>query len=196
MAVSKRLRYEILRRDNHACRYCGAAAPDVILTVDHVLAVALGGTDKPENLVAACKDCNAGKSSASPDNQLLQDVSQDALRWAKAIAIVAKGRAVHREELRERYDQFSEWWNHWKIGKGSNSQPVPIGAGWRNSIDQFIDAGLEMEDLEELIHVAMGSKCQPESVWRYFCGCCWRRIEQAQEHAKAIVEHWEASGRG
>ncbi|MEU5976310.1 hypothetical protein [Streptomyces sp. NPDC047315] len=25
MAVSKRLRYEILRRDNHACRYCGAA---------------------------------------------------------------------------------------------------------------------------------------------------------------------------
>lgn len=23
MAISKRLRYEILRRDNHACRYCG-----------------------------------------------------------------------------------------------------------------------------------------------------------------------------
>ena len=28
MAVSKRLRYEILRRDNHTCRYCGASAPD------------------------------------------------------------------------------------------------------------------------------------------------------------------------
>lgn len=26
MSVSKRLRFEILRRDNHACRYCGATA--------------------------------------------------------------------------------------------------------------------------------------------------------------------------
>ena len=35
MAVSKRLRYEILRRDNFACHYCGAAAPDVKLNADH-----------------------------------------------------------------------------------------------------------------------------------------------------------------
>lgn len=28
MAVSKRTRYEVLRRDNHACRYCGARAPE------------------------------------------------------------------------------------------------------------------------------------------------------------------------
>ena len=39
MAVSKRTRYEVLRRDNHACRYCGASAPDAKLTVDHVLPV-------------------------------------------------------------------------------------------------------------------------------------------------------------
>jgi 5-methylcytosine-specific restriction endonuclease McrA len=39
MAVSKRTRYEVLRRDNHACRYCGGIAPDVILTVDHVTPV-------------------------------------------------------------------------------------------------------------------------------------------------------------
>ena len=26
MALSKRLRFEILRRDNHTCRYCGGAA--------------------------------------------------------------------------------------------------------------------------------------------------------------------------
>jgi 5-methylcytosine-specific restriction endonuclease McrA len=62
VSVSKRLRYEVLRRDDHACRYCGHTAPDVPLTVDHVIPVALGGTDEPENLVTACKDCNAGKS--------------------------------------------------------------------------------------------------------------------------------------
>ncbi|MFF8482376.1 HNH endonuclease [Streptomyces antibioticus] len=63
MAVSKRLRYEIFRRDNHTCRYCGASAPNVPLRVDHVTPVALGGSDKPENLVTSCEPCNSGKSS-------------------------------------------------------------------------------------------------------------------------------------
>jgi 5-methylcytosine-specific restriction endonuclease McrA len=29
--VSRRLRLEVLRRDGHTCRYCGAQAPDVKL---------------------------------------------------------------------------------------------------------------------------------------------------------------------
>ena len=45
MALSKRLRYEILRRDNHTCRYCGASAPDVTLTVDHVVPCLLYTSD-------------------------------------------------------------------------------------------------------------------------------------------------------
>ncbi|MFE4420379.1 HNH endonuclease [Streptomyces sp. NPDC056817] len=63
MAVSKRLRYEILRRDRYTCRYCGASAPDAPMRVDHVTPVALGGTDHPSNLVAACEPCNSGKTS-------------------------------------------------------------------------------------------------------------------------------------
>lgn len=82
MAVSKRLRYEILRRDNHACRYCGAAAPDVKLNVDHVIPTSLGGSDKPENLVAACADCNGGKTSSLPDAMPVADVDQEDFRRA------------------------------------------------------------------------------------------------------------------
>ena len=61
MSVTKRLRFEILRRDSHACRYCGAKAPDAELTVDHVPPTALGGTDDPTNLVAACRACSSSK---------------------------------------------------------------------------------------------------------------------------------------
>lgn len=82
MAVSKRLRYEILRRDNHACRYCGATAPTVKLNVDHVIPVSLGGSDAPTNLVAACADCNGGKTSSLPDAMPVADVQQDAFRQA------------------------------------------------------------------------------------------------------------------
>ncbi|MYS16585.1 HNH endonuclease [Streptomyces sp. SID4982] len=82
MAVSKRLRYEILRRDNHACRYCGATAPDVKLNVDHVIPQALGGTDKPDNLVTACADCNSGKTSSLPGADPVMDVDQNHFRQA------------------------------------------------------------------------------------------------------------------
>lgn len=94
MAVSRRLRYEVLRRDNHTCRYCGASAPDVKLTVDHVVPVALGGSDEPDNLATACQPCNAGKTSSSPDAPLVADVEQDALRWAKAME-----QATHAQRL-------------------------------------------------------------------------------------------------
>jgi hypothetical protein len=99
MPVSRRLRYEILRRDNHACRYCGAIAPDVKLTVDHVVPTALGGDDEPENLVTACADCNAGKSSTNPEAPLVADVKQDALRWSRAMEEAAELQRLKRIEL-------------------------------------------------------------------------------------------------
>lgn len=95
MAVSKRLRYEVLRRDNHACRYCGAAAPDAKLHVDHVIPQSLGGPDHPTNLVTACTDCNAGKTSSMPGAATVADVDQDAFRQAVA------GRKTQARELSE-----------------------------------------------------------------------------------------------
>lgn len=56
-----RTRFDILQRDNFTCRYCGRSAPSVVLQVDHIVAVADGGTDEPANLVTACADCNEGK---------------------------------------------------------------------------------------------------------------------------------------
>lgn len=98
MAVSKRLRYEILRRDNHACRYCGAAAPDAKLNVDHVIPQALGGKDKPENLVTACTDCNAGKTSSMPNAMVVADVDQETFRQAAEQVRAAKTVPSHDPE--------------------------------------------------------------------------------------------------
>ncbi|PJN00836.1 hypothetical protein CG740_23315 [Streptomyces sp. CB01201] len=88
MAVSKRLRYEILRRDNHACRYCGATAPGVKLNVDHVIPQALGGSDKPTNLVTSCAQCNSGKTSSMPNAMPVEDVDQEAFRRVSELKLV------------------------------------------------------------------------------------------------------------
>ena len=61
--LTKHLRFEILKRDNFTCRYCGARAPNVVLHVDHVHPVAQGGKNELENLATACRDCNAGKGA-------------------------------------------------------------------------------------------------------------------------------------
>ena len=60
-SIGTKLRFDILESDGFACRYCGARAPDVQLQIDHVAPVARGGSDDPDNLVACCQRCNAGK---------------------------------------------------------------------------------------------------------------------------------------
>jgi hypothetical protein len=64
--ISKRLRFEILRRDGFRCRYCGSGSEEVRLEIDHVHSIANGGAElDPNNLITACFDCNRGKSARS-----------------------------------------------------------------------------------------------------------------------------------
>lgn len=78
-AIGARLRFEILRRCNFACYYCGIPAAMGLkqLHIDHVIPVALGGDNHPSNLVAACWDCNAGKTNGVPTDELIQQVRND-----------------------------------------------------------------------------------------------------------------------
>lgn len=61
------VRWHVFARDGFACRYCGVLAGQdgVELVVDHVVSVADGGSDHPDNLATACKGCNGGKSARS-----------------------------------------------------------------------------------------------------------------------------------
>lgn len=71
--ISKKLRFEIFKRDAFTCQYCGAKAPDVILELDHIIPVAKSGTTDILNLITACKACNAGKSDRElSDNSVIE----------------------------------------------------------------------------------------------------------------------------
>lgn len=60
-SLSKKIRFEVFKRDKFTCVYCGRKAPDVILEVDHIEPVAKGGDNSIANLVTSCIDCNRGK---------------------------------------------------------------------------------------------------------------------------------------
>lgn len=185
MALSKRVRYEVLRRDGNACRYCGAKAPDAVLGVDHVVPVALGGSDDPTNLVAACVDCNAGKTSSTPDAALVAEVQADALRWAAAMKQAA-------DEVRQKAEDRAELYGHieliWMF-------PRKLPPGWRTSVDAFLEAGLDPETILEMCRVAKSAR-GVDNRWGYFCGCCWKRVTQLQERSREILAAQEDGAHG
>ncbi len=55
-------RRAVFLRDGGRCQYCGAPAEDV----DHVLPRSRGGPHHWENVVAACRRCNAAKQDRTP----------------------------------------------------------------------------------------------------------------------------------
>lgn len=59
------LRYDILKRDNFMCQYCGATSTThgVTLHVDHIVPVAKYGKTEKSNLQTLCRDCNLGKGT-------------------------------------------------------------------------------------------------------------------------------------
>lgn len=88
-AIGTRVRFEVLRRCNFACYYCGtpAAFGAKRLQMDHVIPVTLGGTNAPWNLVAACWDCNAGKANGVPDPDLIRRVREDYCAYAASTGL-------------------------------------------------------------------------------------------------------------
>jgi HNH endonuclease len=200
MALAKRLRFAILQRDAHRCFYCGRAAPDVKLTVDHVVPVVLGGSDDPKNLVTACVDCNAGKTSVQPDPVKVEAVAADALRWSEAIRRVAEQRAADRAVMAADVSAFDEVWLGWTYNQPrtiTEKVPVPRDDSWRVSIERFLELGLTFEILESLVQVTM-KKATDRNIpiadtWRYFCGCAWNELERMQAAAAALIESEKGS---
>lgn len=89
MSLSKKIRFEVFKRDSFTCQYCGKAAPDVILHVDHIEPRSKGGSDDIINLVTSCRDCNLGKSNRKLDDDA-----------------VIKQRKRQLDELQERREQL------------------------------------------------------------------------------------------
>ena len=183
MAVTKRTRYEVLRRDGHKCRYCGAKAEDSPLTVDHVVPVALGGSDDPSNLVAACRDCNAGKSSTSPDAELVEDVTEDALRWSQAMQIAAEHRLREVEARNQYVRTFLESWEIWD--PSLERLPPDFDAILTHWYGRHVPAEL----LTDAVGISWTRPRVPvRDKFRYLVGIVRNQVADMEEAARELIE--------
>lgn len=152
MAVTKRTRFEVLRRDNHTCQYCGAKAPDATLHIDHVMPVALGGDDRPGNLVTACKDCNAGKTSITPDSPLVKGLSDRAAAHVLGMQDKMTKFRADLEGLEEYEEAFMDVWNRWTFK--STNEPLPLPLGYKMSLYNWRQIGVPSTVFGLIIPVA------------------------------------------
>jgi len=171
-ALSARLRFNVFKRDQFACQYCGAHPPAVVLECDHIIPVAEGGQNDIYNLVTACQDCNRGKAAVSlcvVPQSLADRAAEVAEREAQL-----RGYAEVMEAQRERLED--DVWRVLSIlSPGAHSVPRTEYA----SVRRFVER-LGVYKVMEAAQIARGSRTYGSRMFRYFCGVCWNMVREME----------------
>ena len=171
--LSKRIRFEVFKRDVFTCQYCGATPPSVVLEIDHIEPVAEGGGDEESNLVTACFDCNRGKAArlltVAPDS-----LTERATRIAEAEEQLAGYRAI----MREQQDRIEA--DIWEVVAVLFGKTETTHARF-GSIRRFLER-LDLEDVLSAARITREnvSNLGMERRFRYFCSICWRYIKDGE----------------
>lgn len=190
MSLSKRVRFEVFKRDLFTCQYCGRRPPDVVLEADHIVPRCKGGSDELDNLTTSCADCNRGKAGKGLD-QVAPAV--DEMARLEAIQEMSERAAMLVREQRARENEehavlgvIDEVYDYWTRVIGEADAWVEIFQ--EQSIRMFLRRGLQVTQIREAIDstdIKLNQKrwMKPVAAWRYFCGACWGmiRAKEGQE---------------
>jgi hypothetical protein len=167
--ISKKLRFEIFKRDNFTCQYFGSKTPNVILEVDHVLPISKGGNNSIDNLITSCFDCNRGKGAI--------ELFSIPLSLEEKISI-----SKLKESQYKAYKQMLKQIDT-RIELEINELEYIIGEiyychfsnKFRFSVKSFIEKIGFKETKAALEKSTRLNDC--EDCLKYFCGICWNIIK-------------------
>lgn len=174
-SLSKSLRFEVFKRDQFTCQYCGAHPPSVILHCDHIHPVAKGGTNDIDNLITSCITCNQGKAARSlssvpvslKDKAALVATQEEQIAGYEAVMRARRERL--EDETWEVAERFMELYNLTSIPK------VHLV-----SIRRFIEKQGVTKTLEAM-DIANRKKPYSDYVgFKFFCGVCWNMIRDSE----------------
>lgn len=174
-AISKKTRFEVFKRDGFVCQYCGSHPPAVILHVDHINPVALGGGNELDNLVTACEPCNLGKSARSladipqslKDKAALIAEREEQIRGYQSVMDEKRERLEYdAEQVREVYERFNPDYTL------TDSAMV--------SVRSFVEKLGRHEVMDAMERAYSRPSKGNGSQFKYFCGICWNKIRDAK----------------
>lgn len=101
-------RFNVFLRDEWTCQYCGDAFKTSELTFDHVTPRCRGGRTSWDNIVAACRCCNAKKGHKMPTkNNGFRPIRMP--KQPSMYELKAKGRKFPPHFLHESWGDFLYW---------------------------------------------------------------------------------------
>jgi hypothetical protein len=171
--VSKRTRFEVFKRDNFTCAYCGAHPPDTLLHCDHVNPVAAGGDNDMDNLITACQACNLGKSdvplSAVP--QSLADRAAEVQEREEQIAGYHAILTARRERIEDEMWSVADELEPGASLKGFDRKRL-------QSIKYFLGIlpFTEVLDAAQITRAKLPTSRPIAQRFKFFCGVCWNKI--------------------
>lgn len=171
-AISKGKRFEVFKRDAFTCQYCGAHPPEVILHVDHIVAVSGGGGNDMDNLITSCLPCNLGKS-ATPLSVIPKSLAQKAAEVAEREEQIRGYNAI----LQGRQDRLED--ETWRVA--AELERVKRLDSYDRKKLQSIRMFLERLPFVEVMEAARITNAKWSYAggrhFRYFCAICWNKIK-------------------
>lgn len=175
-AMSKRLRFEVFKRDAFTCQYCGAHPPNATLHVDHINPVSNGGGNDIDNLITSCDCCNFGKS-----DRLLSEIPKSIKDKSAELAEREEQIAGYNAILMSRMNRIEN--ESWDIAAAIEGKEFIESYSKQNL--QSIKRFLERLPFAEVLDAAISANSkfnQPGArQFKYFCGICWGKIREAQD---------------
>jgi hypothetical protein len=191
MALSVRTRFEVFKRDEFTCRYCGRRSPEVVLQVDHIVPVCDGGSDDQINLATSCWECNSGKSGV-PLNELItgEDPHDRAIEILERKRQLEEYNRVLAEDREAREAEAWKVWRYWQTERGFtddrlNNMP-------RRDFTWLMNCLTTVPSTKMLDFIDAAFAAGATRDFRYVGGCVkkWREAQQAQrEQQEADADH-------
>lgn len=180
-AISKKLRFEVFKRDSFRCRYCSRGVESSILEIDHILPVSKGGQNNDLNLITACFDCNRGKSKNELGCSALTIVDhKQEVKKMKEQRLQMEAYVVFQKERSDFESQLSSLALK-AFTEMKTYNYLPDGA--QTSVSAFIKSiGFEETKLSADIAVSSFRERRNNNPWKYFCGTCWNKIKAATKN--------------
>lgn len=172
-ALSKKLRFEIFKRDSFTCQYCGSHPPAVVLHADHIIPVADGGQNTEDNLITACEACNLGKGARPLDSAPLPLADKAKLVAEKEAQIRGYNEVMQMRRARIVDDAwavaqpFMEHFNQTEFRKD-----------WLQSIKTFVEKLGVYDATDAMERAVVKRPHSKDQSFRYFCGICWAKIRE------------------
>lgn len=169
--VSKKMRFDVFKRDSFTCQYCGSNPPAVVLEIDHIHPVSKGGRNLVDNLITACFDCNRGKAAGLLSNVPPSMVERAALLKEKMAQVKAYEKTL-REHQRANDEAINIVEDVLRSYTGCGFTQV-----FRQSVLRFLEH-LTPFQLSSYMELACAKKPDDaNAAARYFCGICWNVIK-------------------